>query len=129
MKTFQLENCRLIFFKLLFRSCSHYAGGFVYTDKTCAAKVRNRSAFEPPERKIELIAKEELDAAILDVVKMGFSISQDVAVSGALDMLGFGRASANIASSMNARIKSLLKAGRLKLHEDKLVAIDAGDAP
>ncbi len=106
----------------------HYAAGFVYTDKACAAKARNRSAFEPSERKIELIAKEELDAAILDVVRMGFSISPDAAVSGALDMLGFGRASANIASTMNARIKSLLKAGRLKRHEDKLVAADAGDA-
>ena len=107
----------------------HYAGGFVYADKTCAAKARNRSAFEPSERKIELIAKEELDAAILEVVKMGFSISPDAAVSGALDMLGFGRASANIVSTMNARIKSLLRAGHLKLHEDKLVAIDAGDIP
>lgn len=106
----------------------HYAGGFVYTDKTRAAKARNRSAFEPSERNIELIAKEELDVAILDVVRMGFSISQDAAVSGALDILGFGRASANIVDTMNARIKSLLKAGHLKRHEDKLVVIAAGNA-
>ena len=106
----------------------HYAGEFVYADKTRSAKARNRSAFEPSERKIELIAKEELDAAILDVVRMGFSISQDAAVSGALDILGFGRASENIVNTMSARIRSLLKAGHLKRHEDRLV-IGAGDAP
>lgn len=100
----------------------HYAGGFVYIDKTRAAKVRNRSVLESTERKIELIAPEELDTALLDVVRMGFSISPDAAVSGALDILGFGRASANIVNTMNSRIDGLLKTRRLRLHEEKLVA-------
>lgn len=105
----------------------HYAAGFIYADKTRPAKARNRSAFEPSERKIELVAKEELDAAILDVVRISFSIDQDAAISEALNMLGFGRASANIANTMNLRIRSLLKAGHLKRHEDKLV-VDTGMA-
>lgn len=101
----------------------HHMGGFLYADKNRTAKVRNRSALESTERKIELIVPEELDSAILDVVRMGFSISQEAAVSGALDMLGLGRASANIANTMNARIDGLLKTKRLKLHEEKLLPI------
>lgn len=101
----------------------HHTGGFLYADKNRTAKVRNRSALESTERKIELIVPEELDAAILDVVRMGFSISQEAAVSGALDMLGLGRASANIANTMNARIDGLLKTKRVKLHEDMLLPV------
>ncbi len=92
-------------------------------DKTCAAKVRNCSVFESSECNICLIAQEELDIEILDVVGMGSSISQGAAVSGALDMLEFRRVSANIANTMNARIEELLKARRLKRDEEKLVVV------
>jgi len=44
----------------------------------------------PADRKIEWVAPEELDAALLAVVRMGYSITPDAAVAGALDMLGFG---------------------------------------
>ena len=101
----------------------HYNAGFLYADKNRSAMVRNRATLEPVERKIELIAPEELDSALLDVVRMSFSINQDAAVSGALDMLGFGRASANIVTKLNARIAVLLRAGRIKRHEEKLVPV------
>lgn len=101
----------------------HHAGGFVYADKSRIAKVRNRSAFEPPERKIEWVAPEELDAALVDVVRMGFSISQDAAVSSALDTLGFGRVTANIANVMNARVEGLVETKRLTRNEEKLVVV------
>jgi very-short-patch-repair endonuclease len=102
----------------------HHTGGFLYADKTRSTKIRNRSALESTERKIELIPPEELDAAILDVVRMAFSINQEAAVSGSLEMLGLGRASANISNTMNARIDGLLKARRVKLHEEKLVVVN-----
>ena len=101
----------------------YYNAGFLYADKSRAATVRNRAVLETAERKIEWIAPEELDAALLDVVKMGFSIHQDAAVSGALEMLGFGRASANIASTLNRRIAVLLRGGRIKREEEKLVTV------
>lgn len=98
-----------------------YAGGFVYADKTRSATVRNRGALEATERKIEWISPEELDAALLEVVRMGFSISQDAAVSGAFESLGFGRVTTNLASVMNERIEALVKTQRLVRKEDKLV--------
>jgi hypothetical protein len=87
----------------------HHSGGFVYADKSRIAKVRNRGAFEATERKIEWVSREELDAALMDVVRTGFSISQEAAVSGALEGLGFGRVTAKIATTVNARVASLLK--------------------
>ena len=103
----------------------HHADGFVYADRSRAAEVRNRSALEPPERKIEWVSPEELDAALVEVVRMGFSISRDAAVSGALDALGFGRATANIAGVMNARVETLLVHRKLTRSDDKLVATPA----
>ena len=62
-----------------------------------------------------------MDAAILEVVRTGFSISQDAAVSGALESLGFGRVTTNIASVMNTRVASLLKTKQLARQDEKLV--------
>src|SRR5207249_20550 len=63
-----------------------YADGFVYADKQREARIRNREALETTERKIELVAPEEIDAALLEVVRLGFSMESEAAVSGALEM-------------------------------------------
>ena len=76
----------------------------------------------PADRKIEWVAPEELDAALLAVVRMGYSITPDAAVAGALDMLGFVRTSANIASAMTGRVDALLAGGQVKRRDDRLVA-------
>ena len=101
----------------------HCNAGFLYVDNNRETKVRNRSSLESVERKIELIAPEELDASLLEVIKTSFSISQEDAISGALDMLGFGRASSNIAAKLTERIDTLLGVGRIKRDEEKLVAV------
>jgi very-short-patch-repair endonuclease len=99
----------------------HQADGFVYADGLRVAQIRNRSELEPAERKIEWVAPEELDAALVEVVRLGFSISQEAAVSGALDALGFGRATVNITGVMNARVASLVACGKLTRSGDKLM--------
>ncbi|SRR6266508_2144196 len=48
-----------------------YADGFVYTDKQRKARIRSRGALETTERKIELVTPEEIDAALLEVVRLG----------------------------------------------------------
>jgi very-short-patch-repair endonuclease len=99
----------------------HVMGGFVYGDKRRSAAVRNRSAFESSARKIEWVAPEELDAALLESVRQGFSLGQEAAVSAALESLGFGRVTVNIASAMNTRIDGLLKGKQLLLQDEKLL--------
>jgi very-short-patch-repair endonuclease/DNA polymerase III delta prime subunit len=98
----------------------HYTNGFVYADKAKQAAVRNRNLLESAEKKIDYIAPEELDAALLQVVRMGFSIEQDATVTGALDSLGFGRATANISSAMKARLDSLIRRGSIKRDDGHL---------
>jgi hypothetical protein len=97
------------------------ADGFIYADKERSATVRNRSALASSERRIEWVAPEEIEVALLAVVRMGFSLSPDAAVSAALDSLGFGRATANIAHTVGLRIEGLLNTGQLVLFDEKLV--------
>jgi hypothetical protein len=47
-------------------------------------------------------------------------MTPDAAVSGALELLGFGRATTKIAGAVNARIDALLDAGSLKLENSRL---------
>ncbi|HNY31524.1 MAG TPA: DUF3320 domain-containing protein [Fibrobacteria bacterium] len=89
-------------------------GDFLHADPSRSATVRNRSALEPSERKIELVAPQELDAAILEIVHHSFSIDRTMALSSALDLLGFNRAAANISDAMSARIDRLVSAKRIK---------------
>lgn len=90
-----------------------YADGFVYADKQREVRIRSREALEPTERKIELVAPEEIDAAILEVVRLGFSMGSAAAISGALEMLGFGKATNRMKEAMDVRIDELLATGRL----------------
>lgn len=98
----------------------HYQAGFVYADSSLGAKVRNRSMLESAERKIELVPPEEIDAALLEVIQMSFSISRESAVSAVLEMLGFGRATSNISGAINARIEKLIASGKVKQDGDTL---------
>jgi very-short-patch-repair endonuclease len=61
-----------------------YADGFLYRDRQREAKIRNRERLEASERKIELVAPEEIDAALLEVVRLGFSMDAEAAIAGAL---------------------------------------------
>ena len=90
-----------------------YADGFVYADKRREVRIRSREALEPTERKIELVASEEIDAALLEVVRLGFSMKSEAAISGALEMLGFGRVTSRMKELVDVRIEKLLATNRL----------------
>ena len=90
-----------------------YADGFIYADKQREARIRSREALETTERKIELVAPEEIDAALLEVVRLGFSMESEAAISGALEMLGFGRVTSRMKELVSARIDKLLATNRL----------------
>jgi hypothetical protein len=90
-----------------------YANGFVYADKQREARIRSREELEPTERKLELVAPEEIDGALLEVVRLRFSMGSAAAISGALEMLGFGRTTNRMKAWMDVRIDKLLATGRL----------------
>ena len=50
---------------------------------------------------------------LLQSVRLGFSLSKDAAVSSALDLLGFGRATQRISSAVEDRLALLLEENRV----------------
>ena len=103
------------------RQLLHRHGAFIYLDARRSAVLRNRTELAAAEKKIELVAPEELDMALLDIIRSGFSMTPDAAISGALELLGFGRATAKISGAVQARIDALLLERRLKLVDARLV--------
>jgi hypothetical protein len=70
---------------------------------------------------LEWVAPEELDRALIDIIISGFSMSHDDAISGALRLLGFGRATAKVTAVVEERIDQLISDRRLELREGRLV--------
>jgi very-short-patch-repair endonuclease len=99
----------------------HFQDGFVYADSSLTAVVRNWSHLESTERKIEFVPPQEIDTALLEVIEMSFSISREGAISASLEMLGFGRATSNIAGALTERIDALIGQGKVKECDGKLL--------
>ena len=90
-------------------------GSFVYSTGGKSVPTRSRAHFETTERKIEWVAPEELDQALLETVTLGFSMSREDAISGALGLLGFGRATSKIAGVLEERLRELIAHQRLQM--------------
>lgn len=90
-------------------------GGFIYSADSRPVPIRSRAHWDTPERKFEWVAPEELDEALVETVTLGFSMSYEDAISGALSLLGFGRATAKIAGVVEERISNLSAQGRLRM--------------
>lgn len=103
----------------------HGRGGFVYSMESGPIPIRSRANWESSERKLEWVAPEELDQALIETVTLGFSMSREDAISGALGLLGFGRATAKIAGMLEARIDTLAAEGRLQVVDGVVTAAAA----
>ncbi|UCU92339.1 DUF3320 domain-containing protein [Hydrogenophaga taeniospiralis] len=88
-------------------------GGFVYQGTAHPIEVRDRSTMEVSDRKIELVSPEEIDMALVQVVRLGFSLTPVDAVASAISLPGFGRATQKISSVVEDRLERLTKAQRL----------------
>ncbi|MDX5298940.1 MAG: DUF3320 domain-containing protein, partial [Gammaproteobacteria bacterium] len=87
--------------------------GFLWRDAEQVANVRDRRALESGLRRIEGIAPEELDAALCESLRLGFSLAADAAVSSALSLLGFGRATSKLQEPLRERLDVLVATGRV----------------
>lgn len=99
--------------------------GFMYSSDSRQVPIRSRAHWEPAERKFEWVAPEELDEALIETVALGFSMSHEDAISGALGLLGFGRATAKIAGVVEARISNLSAQGRLRVADGFVTVVTA----
>ncbi|WP_111873834.1 DUF3320 domain-containing protein [Aeromonas bivalvium] len=88
--------------------------GFLYSADSRTIPIRSRAHWGSAERKLEWVAPEEIDNALLETVTLGFSMNSDDAISGALGLLGFGRATSKISAELEKRIHHLTATGRLQ---------------
>lgn len=101
----------------------HFArrGEFLHPVEYRPVVIRSRAHMESAERKLEWVAPEELDQALMEIITSGFSMSPDDAISGALRLLGFGRATAKVTALLEEQIDQLTRNGRLELREGRLM--------
>ena len=96
-------------------------GEFLHLAESRPIVIRSRAHWESTERKLEWVAPEELDQALIEIIISGFSMNYDDAISGALRLLGFGRATAKVTALLEERIEQLISERRLELREGRLV--------
>ena len=95
-------------------------GDFLWGPEMETPTVRDRSDLPAQQRKIELIAPEEIDQALLSTVRRAFGIGVDGAILEASKSLGFARTSAGMGETIRARVRELLKRGALAADGDLL---------
>lgn len=88
-------------------------GDFVYPPGNELIQIRDRSALDSSERKIEFVPPEEIDLALQESIRLGFSMPIDDTVPSVLGLLGFGRATQRIAGVIEERLEQLVKSNIL----------------
>ena len=82
--------------------------------------IRDRSAFQAAERKLELIAPEEIGEAICRVVESSYGIGLDDLPQPVCRLLGFGRTSEDMVLLVRSIAAKLANTGRLEIQNDHL---------
>ena len=100
----------------------NYRNGFLSTPGNSKVIFRNWANLDASEKKIDLVSPQEIDEVITYVVEAGFSISEVDAIASVVGILGFGRVTSNISSSIQARIKVLIKSQLILIASDKLTS-------
>lgn len=97
-------------------------GEFLWRSKPHEPTARDRSELPIHSRKLELIAPEEIQAALLQVVRGSQKVDRDACLQGASRLLGFGRMSSEIRDAMDQGLRALLEAGHVREAEGTIVA-------
>jgi hypothetical protein len=87
----------------------HFERDFLYLDSNKEVMVRNRNSLPTANKKIELVPDREIEEALKVTVETAFSLSADEAISEALSMMGFQRATNKARSRVNSVLSRLLK--------------------
>ena len=86
---------------------------FLWTPSMREPTPRDRSALPPASRKLGFVAPEELAAAVLAVVRGGFSVEQEAVPPAAARLLGFARLSEEQRELISGAIDKLLANGSI----------------
>ncbi len=94
---------------------------FLYWTEQEEVTVRDREGLPDALRKIELIAPEEIEVAIKQVVSAAFGIEQEELIREVPKLFGFKRASAKIQQGVDKVVERLIKDGQLVLQGDSVI--------
>jgi very-short-patch-repair endonuclease len=84
-------------------------GEFLWPPEDGKVAIRDRSNLEAAERKIELIAPEEVKAAIAAIVEGSFGIDEEEVAPAVARLLGFARTSEEIAAGIRKHLKAMIR--------------------
>ena len=96
-------------------------GQFLYWTEQEEVTVRDREGLPDALRKIELIAPEEMEAAIKQAISDTFGIERDDLAREVPKLFGIKRATANIQQGVDKVVERLIRDGKLILQGDSLV--------
>ncbi len=85
--------------------------------------VRTRAAFPPQYKTLELVAPEELQAAILQVVRDAFRAAESEVSTEALRRLGFHRISSSMQHESAVQVRNLVSSGILSSAPDGSLSV------
>ena len=96
---------------------------FLWAIESSPVRIRDRSDCPPQQKKIELVAPEEICAAIEQASEQSFGLlEEDVAVA-ACRLLGFARVTEEMRATVEEQRDHLINKGRLELKGETLVLI------
>lgn len=96
-------------------------GDFLWSPEMKEAPVRDRSGLPDGSRKLELVAPEELTAAVERTVANSYGIGREDAAPAALRLLGFGRVTKAAEGKMEQAIEAAVSQGKVTLRGDQLM--------
>ena len=88
-------------------------GGFLRLPGASPAAPRSRAGLPAASRRLDLVAPEEIDLALVGSVVGAFGATRAEASASAIRVLGFERATAGMVSLLDARLNALLTEGGL----------------
>lgn len=102
----------------------HFENDFIYKDSCKFTLIRDRSHFSATHKKIEFIPPQEFKKALETVVKNAFSINRDEAVSEAMGLMGFKRATEKAKLVFEEPIQSSISSMKMGLNGNTLIWLD-----
>lgn len=89
-------------------------GNFLWDPEMKEPRIRDRSALDATAKKLELVAPEEIRAALLAEIRSAYSMSIEDAISGAARALGLQRVTAQMHDVFRQQIHCLIYDRQLK---------------
>lgn len=98
-----------------------YSNEFLYQDANKTVEVRDRSDLDPSFKKIENVAPEEIQKALVDTISIAFSLAEAEAISETLSLMGFNRSTEKARAIVTTEIAKLFKEKKLKIDDNRII--------